>query len=375
MRSTCRLKTGRDGFAGMRDNASYAFARLLRDKRTLMQDLPSPCLRMGILGAANIARSFVAGVAASSTVKVTAVASRDRAKAIRFAKDTGVRCACGSYEELLADPTIDAIYNPLPNSLHAEWSIRAIEAGKHVLCEKPLAATANEARAMFAAARHHSVTLVEGFPYRAQPHAIKLKELVDSGVIGHLQSIQAAFGFTVPRAEDIRFDPTLAGGALMDAGTYPVSLVRLLAGERPTRVFAAARWHATGVDQTLMASLEHPNGLLAQISCSLATGLHRQALIAGTAGVIQTTFLNFPPLDRPAVLNLKRGVSWDEPYETIEVPAVDGFRAEAESFERLIRFGPDHWTGATPEESVDIMLTLEAILQSARTRKLIEVAG
>jgi predicted dehydrogenase len=127
------------------------------------------------------------------------------------------------------------------------------------------------------------------------------------------------------------------------------------------------------VDQTLTASLEHSSGLLAQISCSLAAGLHRQALITGTTGVIQTTFLNSPPLDRPAVLTVKQSASWKAPYETIEVPAVNGFRAEAESFERLIRLGPDQWTGATPEESVDITLTLEAILQSAHTHKPVAV--
>src|SRR5665213_3992339 len=151
-----------------------------------MQELAPARLRIGILGTANIARSFIVGVAPSKTVSVTAIASRDLAKATRFATDTGVRRSYGTYEELLADPTIDAIYNPLPNSLHAQWSIRASEAGKHVLCEKPLAATVIEARAMFAAARLHGVTLVEGYPYRAQPHAIKLKELIDSGAIGHL---------------------------------------------------------------------------------------------------------------------------------------------------------------------------------------------
>jgi len=135
-----------------------------------------------------------------------------------------------------------------------------------------------------------------------------------------------------------------------------------------------ARWHATGVDETVVASLEHASGLLAQISCSIATGTHRHASVAGTAGVIQTTYLNFPPLDRPAVLQLKRGISWDTSYETIEVPALDAFRAEAESFERLIRIGPDQWTGASPDESIDIMLTLEAILQSARVRAPVEVS-
>jgi D-xylose 1-dehydrogenase (NADP+, D-xylono-1,5-lactone-forming) len=339
-----------------------------------MQGCSSECLRMGVLGTAGIARDFIASVASSGSVKITAIASRSLEKGRGFAHDTGVARYYGSYEELLADRDIDAIYNPLPNSLHAEWSIRALEAGKHVLCEKPLAVTAIEARAMFAAAQEHGLKLVEGFPYRVQPHAIKLKEMIDQGAIGKLTSIQAAFGFFAI-GQDIRLDPALAGGALLDGGTYPVSLVRLLAGRRPTRVSTMARWHATGVDQTLIASLEHANGLLAQISCSIASGPHRQALITGTDGVIQTSYLNFPPLNRPAVMQLRRGHSWEAPYETVESPAVDAFRAEAESFERLIRLGPAQWTGATAEESIDIMLTLEAILQSAHTRREVEIAA
>ncbi len=330
---------------------------------------------MGILGAAKIARAFATGVGTSNTVEVTAVASRTAAKAAQFATEFEIPTAYGSYQQLLDDPAIDAIYNPLPNGLHAEWCIRALEACKHVLCEKPLAATATDVRAMFAAARRRGVTLVEAFPYRSQPHTIKLKELVDAGTIGRIVSIQAAFGFTVADAENVRFDPELAGGALMDAGTYPVSLVRQLAGARPIRVYASALWHARGVDQTLIASLEHRSGLMAQISCSFTTGTHRHALIAGTAGVMQTTYMNNPPLDRPAVLHLKRGTSADAAYESIEVPALNGFRAEAESFERSIRLGSGHWNGATPEESLDIMLTLEAILQSGRTQKPVEVTG
>jgi D-xylose 1-dehydrogenase (NADP+, D-xylono-1,5-lactone-forming) len=332
-------------------------------------------LRIGILGAANIARAFISGVAPSETVRVSAIASRDIGKARRFANETGVQRAYGSYEELLADPAIDAIYNPLPNSLHAEWSNRACEAGKHVLCEKPLAVTASEARAMFAAARRHGVLLVEGFPYRAQSHALKLKELVTGGAIGRVQTMHAAFGFTLTDQGNIRLDPTLGGGALMDLGTYPVSLTRLVAGQRPTRVQALARWHRSGVDETLVASMEHAGGLLAQISCSFATNTHRQALIVGTAGTIETTYPNHAPVDRRPVLQLKRGLAWDAPYEEIAVQACDGFRAEAESFERLIRLGPGHWTGASPDESVDIMLTLEAILESARLGQSVAVAG
>jgi predicted dehydrogenase len=339
-----------------------------------LKDPEAQRLRIGILGAADIARAFVAGVRPSDTVEVTAVASRDIAKAKRFAAENGVTCAYGSYRELLTDPAVDAIYNPLPNSLHAEWSIRAIEAGKHVLCEKPLAATAAEARDMFAAAQRHARTLREGFPYRSQPHALKLQELLESGAIGHVQTMQAAIGFTIADVANIRFNPALAGGALMDAGTYPVSLVRLVAGKRPTRVHAFASWHASGVDQTLVAALEHPGGLLAQISCSMVTGLHRQAIIAGTAGTIQTGYPNHSPPDSSVALQVKRGVKWDAAVETLPVPGGNGFRAEAESFERLIRLGPEHWTGASPEESVDILLTLEAILASARSRMTVDIA-
>ena len=330
---------------------------------------------MGILGTAKIARAFAAGVGPSKAVTVTAVASRDPVKAGRFASEYDILTAYGSYEQLLDDPAIDAVYIPLPNGLHAEWCIRAAAAGKHVLCEKPLAATAADVKAMFAAAQRHSVQLVEAFPYRSQPHAGKLKGLIDAGAIGRVVSIQAAFGFTLTDPANIRFDPSLAGGALMDAGTYPVSLVRWLAGERPNRVYATAQWHATGVDQTLIASLEHRSGLMAQISCSFTTGVHRQALIAGTDGVIQTTYLNTPPLDRPAVLQLKRGTSGDAVYESVEVPALNGFRAEAESFERSIRLGPGHWDGATPHESLDILVTLEALLESGRTRMPVEVTA
>jgi predicted dehydrogenase len=330
--------------------------------------VPRP-LRFGVLGTARIARAFIAGVAPSPHVVVTAVASRDRQRARTFATAHGVAGACGSYEELLADPSIDAIYVPLPNSLHAAWSVRALEAGKHVLCEKPLATSAAEARAMFDAASAHGVRLVEAFPYRSQPHAIRLRELVADGALGELRTIQAAFGFLLDAPGNIRFDPALGGGALLDAGTYPVSLVRMIAGERPVRVSATARWHAGGVDETLIASLEHRSGLLAQISCSFATGLHREALIAGTGGVLRTTYMNTPPPGRPAVMYWRRGASWDEPWQTIEVPALDGFRAEAESFERLVRLGPEQWNGATPAESLDIMCTLAAILRSAREHR------
>jgi D-xylose 1-dehydrogenase (NADP+, D-xylono-1,5-lactone-forming) len=242
-----------------------------------------------------------------------------------------------------------------------------------VLCEKPLATSSKDVGAMFAAARRLGRTLVEGFPYRSQPYIRKLKQLLHAGAIGRPRMMHAAIGFTISDVANIRFDRARGGGVLLDAGTYPVSLVRLVAEECPSRVGSLARWHTSGVDETLVASLEHPGGLLAQISCSLATAVYRQASIVGTEGSIQLSFLNSPPLDRPVVLRVARGQAWDAPVELIEILACNGFRAEAESFERLIREDSSHWTGASPEESLDIMLTLEAILDSARSRQTVEI--
>ena len=236
-------------------------------------------LRIGVLGAANIARLFVEGVRPSPKVAVTAVASRDVERARKFASATGIAHVHSTYAALLADPDIDAIYNPLPNSLHAEWSIRAANAGKHVLCEKPLATSASEVRAMFEAATRNGVYLAEAYPYRAQPQTLKLRELLKENAIGRLQLIQAAFGFPLSDASNIRLNPVLAGGSLMDAGCYPVSLVRTIAGERPNRVHAVARWSESGVDRTLVATIEFASGLLAQISCSFATARHRHAFV------------------------------------------------------------------------------------------------
>lgn len=340
-----------------------------------MTDVGTRPLQLGILGAANIARAFTSGVAASKTVTVAAVASRDAAKAESFAGECGIPRFHGSYEALLADPAIDAIYNPLPNSLHAEWSIRAMEAGKHVLCEKPLATSAADARAMFAAAKRLGRHLVEAYPYRAQPQTLKLRELLAAGMIGKVQLIRSSFGITFTDPKNIRLRPEVGGGALLDAGSYAVSLALLAAGERPERVNASARWSETGVDLSTVATLEFPGGALAQISCSFATAFHRHALIAGDAGTIETTYLNHPPAGGPPILTVRRGrLNTVEP-DIVEVAPGNGFLAEAEAFERLLRHGAEHWTGATPEESIDIALTLDAILESARTSSAVRVAG
>lgn len=323
-------------------------------------------LRMGVLGAARIARLFVEAVKPSPKIVVAAVASREAERAAAFARDTGIARVHPSYDALFADPEIDAVYVPLPNNLHSYWSIRATDAGKHVLCEKPLAASAAEARAMFDAAKRNGVYLVEAYPYRAQPQTLKLRELLAAGTVGRLHVIQAAFGFPLTDAANIRMDPALAGGALMDAGSYPVSLVRMIAGAPPQRVHAMSRWATSGVDATTMATLEFADGPLAQISCSFATARHRHAFIAGDAGSIATTYFNDTSAAFPPLLEVKRGTGWDATREMIATAATSGFLAEAESFHDLVRSGWAHWTGATPGESIDIALTLEALAASAR---------
>jgi predicted dehydrogenase len=330
-------------------------------------------LRIGILGAARIARLFADAVRPSQKVVVTAVASRDAERSSTFAREHGVPRIHASYEALLDDPGIDAVYVPLPNNLHAAWSIRAAQAGKHVLCEKPLAANAAEARAIFAAARANDVYIVEAYPYRAQPQTLRMRQLLAGNAIGRLHLVQASFGFPLTDMANIRMSPELAGGALMDAGSYPVSFVRTVAGERPIRVQALSRQAPSGVDLTTLANLEHRSGLLAQVSCTFATARHRHAFIAGDAGSITTTYFNDTSAAFPPTLDVKRGTGWDAPREIIETAMTGGFLAEADAFHDLVRHGWGRWPGATPDESIDIALALDAIAHSIRTGAPVDI--
>ncbi len=330
-------------------------------------------LRIGVMGAAAIARDFAGALRESSSASIVAVASRTLPKAQAFAAEFGIPRALGSYDALLADADVAAVYIPLPNSMHAEWALRAIDAGKHVLCEKPLATSPADARAMFEAAKRRGVYLVEAYPYLAQPQTRKLRELLRERAVGELKLVQAHFGFTVGSLSNIRLDAALGGGALMDAGCYPTSLVRVIAGELPRRVHATARWGDTNVDRSLAATLEFPNGLLAQVSCSFDTAMHRRAFIAGTEGVIETCYWNNTSAERAPTVQIKRGTSWTATFETLTLPGGYGLRLEAEDFARLLSDGWPAWPGATESESLDIARMLEAITQSARTGAPVEL--
>src|SRR5689334_10727995 len=191
-------------------------------------------IRIGVLGAAAIVPSALTGPAREvPEVQVTALAARDPKRAEAFARKHRIPKVHRTYDDLLADPQIDAIYNPLPNGLHAEWTIKALRAGKHVLCEKPFSSNANEAEKMAAAAKETGRVLSEAFAYRYHPLTTHMKDLLANGALGRIQSIEARFCFLLPAPSNIRYNYALAGGALMDAGCYPLSLVRFLIGLEP----------------------------------------------------------------------------------------------------------------------------------------------
>ena len=245
-------------------------------------------LRWGILGTGNIARQFVGGLAASPRCEVQAVASRNEESSHAFAMANYVRSSWPSYESLLNDPEVDVVYNALPNSLHHEWTIKALRAGKHVLCEKPIAMNAAQAEEMFDVARQTGKVLAEAFMYRSHPLTHAVQAAVGSGVIGELRLIRTSFCFRTTRiAGNIRFSPELGGGGLMDVGCYCVSYSRLFAGEEPMESTIVANRHDSGIDDLAAGSLKFPSGVLAGFTCGMSAQADNTAYICGTDGYIE----------------------------------------------------------------------------------------
>lgn len=323
--------------------------------------------RWGILGTGRIARKFAQAVSGSAGEQIVAVASRDQAKADAFAGEFGIPQGYGSYEALLADPTVAQIYLALPNALHGLWAIAAAQAGKHVLCEKPLATTVVEAETMFAAARANGVWLMEAFMYRFHPQTLRLQQILAEGAIGAIRLIDVSFAFTATGEGNVRLSAELAGGALMDVGCYCVNLARLVAGERPSTAYAVARMAPSGVDATLAGTLAYPTGAIAQIACSLQASRHHQLRVVGSAGIVEVDEVFTVPADRPTRIRLVRGTYQDQ-VELIEVPPAEHFRLEAEGFSALVAAG--HQGQGLPEmplgETLDNAATIDALLRSVR---------
>jgi len=278
-------------------------------------------MRLGLLSTANINRLVLAGARASDEVEVVAVASRDGARAEAYAGEHGVERAYGSYEELLGDPQIDAVYISLPNSLHVEWSVRALEAGKHVLCEKPLSRRPDEVERAFDAAERAGRVLAEAFMYRHHPQTKRVGDLVREGAVGELRTIRAAFSFPLADLENVRMRPELDGGALMDVGCYCVSGARLLAGE-PERVHGEQRLCSTGVDTTFGGVLRFPGDVVAVFHCSMDLPSRQELEVLGTEGTLLVQAPWRVDFGGDVLLNGER----------VDVPEADSYQLELDDF-------------------------------------------
>ena len=253
-------------------------------------------LTWGILATGNIARQFAAGVNASRRGTLLAVASRTAEKAAAFARTHSIPAAYRSYQQLIDDPAVQAVYNALPNNLHHEWTIKALRAGKHVLCEKPLAADLGQAQEMFDVAASQGKTLMEAFMYRAHPLTHAIIQTVNSGVIGQVRLIRTSFCFKVGQWQgNIRFAPDLAGGVMMDVGCYCLNFSRLFAGAEPSQIHVVHHQHESGIDDIAAGTLVFPNGIIATFNCGMSVHADNSASICGSEGYIEIPIPWKPP--------------------------------------------------------------------------------
>ena len=293
-------------------------------------------LRWGILGPGRIAPRLVRGVGGCSRGELIAVGSRDLDRAAAFAATHGIPQAYGSYEALLASPDVDIVYIALPNHLHAEWTIRAMEAGKHVLCEKPLALNVAQVDAIAAAAQRTGRIAVEAFMYLHHPQILRAVELARSGALGRLELMNGTFSFFLTQEDDPRIDPEKGGGSLWDVGCYPVSLARRIAGEDADRVEAFARFDQQGVDRTFIGQLHFPGGLLAQFDSGFAAPDRQRVEIVGSDATLVLTSPFLPEPDGlPPSLTMWRG----RDATPIDVASVDQYQAEVEDLTAAILDG------------------------------------
>jgi D-xylose 1-dehydrogenase (NADP+, D-xylono-1,5-lactone-forming) len=312
-------------------------------------------VKWGIVSTADINRKVIPGAHASPKVDLIAVASRDQAHADVYAKRWEIERAYGSYEALLADPEIEAVYISLPNTMHCDWSVKALEAGKHVLCEKPLSRHTDEVEAAFDAAARTSLSLSEAFMYRHNPQTSRAKELVDGGAIGELRLVRSAFSYSLYDKGNIRLRTDVEGGALMDVGCYTVSGSRLFAGE-PEKVHGEAWFGPSGTDWVFGGTLRFPGDVLALFDCGTAMPERDELEAIGSEGSL---FLDDPWHCNVPVIELRR----DGRVERIELEPVDSYRLELENVSDAIRGEGELLLGR--DDAVGQARVLEALHQSA----------
>src|SRR6201987_3929699 len=314
-------------------------------------------VKWGIVSTADINRKVIPGAHASDKVDLVAIASREATRAEAYAREWEIPRAYGSYEELLADPELEAVYISLPNTLHVEWSIKALEAGKHVLCEKPFTRHPEQAAEAFDVAEREGRLLSEAFMYRHNPQTAKLVELVRDGAIGKLRLIRSTFSYGLYDRDNIRLRTDVEGGALMDVGCYTVSGSRLLGGE-PERVWGEA-WHGpSGTDWVFAGTLRFPGDVIAIFDCGTALPERDELEAVGSEGSL---FLDDPWHCNVPIIELRRG----EEVELIELDPVDSYRLQLEKLSDAIRGEADRLLGR--DDAVGQARALEALHRSATT--------
>jgi predicted dehydrogenase len=312
-------------------------------------------VKWGIISTADINRVVIPPAKESPKVDLVAVASRDQARADAYAQEWGIPKAYGSYEALLADPDIEAVYISLPNNMHCEWSVKALEAGKHVLCEKPLSRHPAEVVEAFDTAERTGRLLSEAFMYRHNPQTKRLKELVDEGAIGELRLIRSAFSYGLYDEDNIRLRTDVEGGALMDVGCYCISGSRLLGGE-PETASGEAWFGPSGTDWVFGGTLRFPHDVIALFDCGTAMPERDELEAVGSEGSL---FLDDPWHCKAPGIELRR----DDGVQRIEIERVDSYRLELENLSDAIRGEGELLLGR--EDALGQARTLAALHRSA----------
>jgi len=326
-------------------------------------------INWGILGCAGIAeKAFIPAVRESRNGVLAGIAARDVSRARDWANRFGFLRSHRTYQELVEDPAIDAIYNPLPNDLHAEWSIRAMRAGKHVLCEKPMAMNSPEVRAMIGAAEAGGVLLMEGFMYKFHPQMEKTLALIREGKIGEVLAVHSSFTFHFERdGANYRWFPAMGGGALYDVGCYTLSVARLVFGAEPVSAFAKARVDpATGVDMTTHALLEFPGGRFAHCDSSFEAHFQSRLLAVGSEGTLRLDRA-FSAKDFETEIEVVKG----DRTESVRVPQANMFTLMAEHFgDAVLEKTPLRYPAG---DALANMHAIDACFESIRTGRAVEI--
>ena len=322
-------------------------------------------LRWGLLSTARINRAVIPPIRKSRRGELTAVSSRTEERVQGYAQVWDIPRTFDSYEAMLADPDIDIIYNPLPNSLHTEWTVKAVRAGKHVLCEKPMALTVTEVDQMIAAASETGKVIAEAFMYRHHPQTLKVKQLIQDGEIGDLRLVKGAFSFFLERPGDVRVDPDLGGGSIWDVGCYPISYARYMVGAEPEEVFGWQVTGPTGTDDTFIGQMLFPGDIYAQFDCSFRVQHRTYMEIVGSKGTI-TIKRPFTPKQVESI-ELKRG----DKTTKIIIRSGHLYAGEIEDMHDAILEGKS--PRVSLQDSRGTVLTITSLLKSARENKLVKI--